>query len=968
MTADEQDNLHTILDEAVKGSTGLPDAEPRLGQRMLTGHLDTSMSARRHFAGKAPTGSGKALDVATPIPTPAGWTPMGDLHVGDIVFDERGHPEEVLSTSDIAEGHPCFAVTFADGSEIVADAEHLWTVVDLERLNGHVTVTTEGLSTVVGTPAVPVPRRGLIIEGAGWLHPPLRCGAEALGRGIADGRISSLEDDLGCLLRAPDAYRALVHDGMDQAAGQRVLSHRDLGGVATEVRPALTELLISVGRRPGPIVAALGGSFMPIVSVVEVPSRPVRCITVSSPSALYLAGPSMVATHNSISYLSPAMARAASGERTVISTQSLSLQAQIRDKDAPAVAQAVEDETGYRPSLAILKGWSNYACPLAAVDVSAEIRGAHIPLAAAAELATLRDSHSVHQDAPLAEWVLAQAIEGGSGDRATCPVPITDDQWGKVTVSSDECPGRKRCSMGSICLPGKARDAADAADVVVTNHSMLAIQAARAVPVVIGRSDARPFDHLVVDEAHTLASTVRSQGASVLGANRLVAAARRFESVMNDLNERRARSVVNDLFSLADQLDAELARHLGSEKVVKIGPDENPISQTAITIENVVDVMLEMIRLNRTGGGLFSRSDLKATRVQSRLTALRDDVRLAAGGEAGVARWIQLENTGASSPTGKRWTGASVLLSLVDVAGRLRRNLYTAQETPTGSGGDDSDTVAGPPVSVSAVSATISQPVVKEMGLDAVLTTYPSPFGDAFARSLLYVPRDVAGALLVTAPGRKRASMDIERHMSWALDHMATLVEANGGSALVLASTARAGRQYADALRQRSRGWAVHSTWQDGTKEQTISRWKDDHSSVLVGTRGLMTGVDAPGTTCTLVIVDRVPRSAPNPPDDERVAQLCRILGINQWEADRLVYVEDAAMLLEQAAGRLIRSANDGGVVAVLDPRLHRSYPATYNKASRERYLAALSEFPRTSNPEVAMGVIATNRSLSGVA
>lgn len=72
------------------------------------------------------TGSGKALDVSTPIPTPNGFVAMGDLKVGDLVFDETGQPTTVIGAYETEHDRPCYEVTFSDGSSIVADAEHLW--------------------------------------------------------------------------------------------------------------------------------------------------------------------------------------------------------------------------------------------------------------------------------------------------------------------------------------------------------------------------------------------------------------------------------------------------------------------------------------------------------------------------------------------------------------------------------------------------------------------------------------------------------------------------------------------------------------------------------------------------------------------------------------------------------------------------------------------------------------------------
>lgn len=71
---------------------------------------------------------GKALGLDTPIPTPSGWTRMGDIQIGDLVFGSDGSPVEVVAVSEVFEGHECFAVTFDDGESIVADAGHLWSV------------------------------------------------------------------------------------------------------------------------------------------------------------------------------------------------------------------------------------------------------------------------------------------------------------------------------------------------------------------------------------------------------------------------------------------------------------------------------------------------------------------------------------------------------------------------------------------------------------------------------------------------------------------------------------------------------------------------------------------------------------------------------------------------------------------------------------------------------------------------
>lgn len=71
-------------------------------------------------------GGGKALDIDTPLPTPTGWTTMGEVQVGDLLFDEQGRQCRVVGVTPLMKGRPCYRVRFSDGSELVADAEHGW--------------------------------------------------------------------------------------------------------------------------------------------------------------------------------------------------------------------------------------------------------------------------------------------------------------------------------------------------------------------------------------------------------------------------------------------------------------------------------------------------------------------------------------------------------------------------------------------------------------------------------------------------------------------------------------------------------------------------------------------------------------------------------------------------------------------------------------------------------------------------
>lgn len=115
----------------------LPGYEERPAQVTMAQRVADALESGQHLAVEASTGTGKALDVETPIPTPAGWKRMGDLVVGDTVFDEKGHPTRIIAAFDIMLDRPCYEVQFSDGSTIIADAEHQWasyTCTDRRRI------------------------------------------------------------------------------------------------------------------------------------------------------------------------------------------------------------------------------------------------------------------------------------------------------------------------------------------------------------------------------------------------------------------------------------------------------------------------------------------------------------------------------------------------------------------------------------------------------------------------------------------------------------------------------------------------------------------------------------------------------------------------------------------------------------------------------------------------------------------
>lgn len=745
----------------------------------------------------------------------------------------------------------------------------------------------------------------------------------------------------------------------------------------------------------------------------------------------------------SFSHLVPAAVMAVTaGERTVISTESLALQSQIIDKDAPTVCAATTSVLGSAPRVAVLKGWGNFACSLRATHSARTLLGKPDndtappdPVAALTDLARelptpppegagkkrrpgrvkVADTDTVDIDGavipradaiPLLRWALTAGAVHGSGDKNSYVGTVDEASWSTVSVSTSECVGVSQCPFGTVCRPDAARAAAAAADIVVTNHSMLGVQAASAAPVVIGSQRLGLFRHLIVDEAHRLPGVVREQGAAAVSGRRVTRIQRGLSALL-DGNDSLVKALLADGDVIKDAVDQSLAEQAATtpkkESVLRCSEGMDPLAATGDLLTGWLG------RVNKMVGSIITddqKTQIKKMRVTGAVTSLKADLTAVREHRDGVARWVEK----GSEPSSRfaRGTPASAKSTPVEVGGSLAFNVYSAevpgalvghpavpetdwlstaaqsvalasaaaeslQEPSTpGEEGEETTSSAGGPLgapryalSVAAMSATLPNGFGRDAGLHRPTRSYESPFDTAYGRSLLFVPRASAPedveALNGGWPGGK-VRLDTTRHTAWAASIIEALVQANNGSALILAATAAAGRSYADRLRAAGNGLPIHSQWDGGALRQITTEWRKDVGSVLVGTRSLMTGVDAPGETCSLVVIDRVPRAAGNPVDDARVEALTPAVG-DRWLADSLVYASDAALLLEQAAGRLIRSVGDSGMVAVLDPRLLKTGSFSYAARSRDTYLGALHRFEqKTADLDAALEFLRTGR------
>lgn len=659
------------------------------------------------------------------------------------------------------------------------------------------------------------------------------------------------------------------------------------------------------------------------------------------------------------------------GERWIISTESIGLQSQYSDKDGPVISEASEKTLGQPVVVEVLKGWSNYSCIMKARQTAMQM-GVKIPssesavvnVADAVARAKLRPqvevdgfSYDSSRMQPLVDWAIRQhSNESLHGDRGSFLGQATDFEWASVSVSPQECLGEAMCPLAAMCKPLASRERVAAADIVITNHSMLAVQAATGAPVVIGSAKLGPFHGIIVDEAHALPSIVRSQGQAQVSGRRVQSIMRSVSGILDD-RESRTHRWMEDGKGLVDYVDEELTAATAGEsaETVKIAEDTDPLAQSG-------DVLVEWLRRGAKAVSASTKSAemsllIRGKRVVSEIDNLVRDIGSVREHFVGTARWMEPARRQTPTERAARREWASAQSAPVQVGGMINRNLWNEVTK------DEEDEEVLRPLTVACLSATLPEGFARDVGMVITPKHYPSPFDQAYGNSMLYVPRAVDSADIeaLSAPNRwnpSRMGFDTGKHAEWAAAIAVKLIDANQGSALVLSATVKNGKLYAERAREHARGrWNVYSQW-DGENVRVItSRWREDKSSVMVGTRSLMTGVDAPGETNTLVIVDRAPRSGSNPVDDARVEMLTSIYDRNT--ADRFVYVSDATLLLEQAVGRLIRSMSDSGLAAILDPRMLNVGPFKYQKPVRTAYQKAFERFTnKTSNLEQAVNFL----------
>jgi len=272
-------------------------------------------------------------------------------------------------------------------------------------------------------------------------------------------------------------------------------------------------------------------------------------------SGQHLAVQAGTGTGKSLAYLIPAVRHALGQHGTVvISTATIALQRQLIERDLPRLSAALSELLGREPVFAILKGRRNYLC-LHKVHGSAPEEPEDSLFDARSVSAIGRQVTRLHESSATTD----------TGDRDELVPGVDDRAWRQVSVNARECIGAQKCPFGSQCFAEQARETAGEADIVVTNHALLAIDAMENYIVL------PEHDIVVIDEAHDLVDRVTSVASGELSAAAVEAAVRRCGRLVSEdltghlrdaaegLELALANTLAGRLDVLAEQLEVALA-------------------------------------------------------------------------------------------------------------------------------------------------------------------------------------------------------------------------------------------------------------------------------------------------------------------------------------------------------------------------------------------------------------------------
>ncbi len=606
-------------------------------------------------------------------------------------------------------------------------------------------------------------------------------------------------------------------------------------------------------------------------------------------------------TGKSLAYLVPALVH---GKKVLVATATLALQRQLVERDLPKIKPALEKELGRELTFAVYKGVGNYLC-LQKMNGTADDP----------EQEALLEIGSLEKEAKrLRDWA---EKPGSSGDKDDAP-EVDRRVWFANSVSGRECIGKDDCAFGSRCFSANAKAKAQMADVVVTNHTLLAIEIVDSHPILPER------DAIILDEAHEFMDRTTQAVTEELTAGRVERAAamakKHMPGKLTDSLKKAADKFAEAIADYADDVRSD---------PTKAGRLPDVPGQLEAPIRGLKDATSAVVAsINADSAIMDNDAMAERARVKGAVNEIQTICAKMLKPGAHQVMWFEPNFT-------------TLYLAPLSVSGVLQKKLLTQSPVIATSAtltiGKSFDAIAK---SIGFVVGG-NEDDIEEGEIDPAnvqMLDVGSPF-DFANQGMLYLPKHLP------EPGRDGPSKEV-------LTELGELIDAAGGRTLALFSSWRGVEMADEHLRKvlaeldipiitQKRGDSVGSL---------VERFASLPRSILLGTISLWQGIDVPGPSCTLVAIDRIPFPRPDEP----------VMAARAAEADeaggsgfRQVSLPRAALLLAQGTGRLIRSVDDRGVVAILDSRIvSKSYGSTL--------LNSMPPFWRTSDGVVVRNSLKT--------
>ncbi|MGI8651045.1 MAG: ATP-dependent DNA helicase [Rubrobacter sp.] len=602
-------------------------------------------------------------------------------------------------------------------------------------------------------------------------------------------------------------------------------------------------------------------------------------------------------TGKSLAYLAPAVL---AEKKLVVSTATIALQHQLITEDIPPLRRAVSEHLGYPEdegfTCAVMKGRRNFLCIQRHQETLRQ--------------GTIFDKAVIRN---LDRW----SAETGTGDREDLDFPVAAGTWAEIASDGEDC-SPASCSFREGCFYYAHRDRAMEADIIVVNHALLLANAATGGAI---------FDltdrHLVLDEAHRLEDVMadafgarvsygrvlyamrqakkKSEGATDAADGATLAAEVFFENLEDNPGLGWKSRVPDGYRSLTDALGS-VKRSLANDPKEEANNLAGMVGRLRTDLESFYMQPEESHAYSVTAG---------RSRVQSRepYPELRS--------------WLVDTEAAFREVVLPMFDGRGVILASATLAnGRGAgagdgKSAFSYARSRLGLG--DEKAVEVPVVGKDRRTKLVEKEVREHLGGEIF---------DYEGRCMIYLANDLP------SPGYG----ENDRFTQAAIRRTEELISLSRGRTLVLLSTRRALEELRGGLEVpyplRFQG--------DDSSGRLVAWLKGSVGGVLVGTKTFWEGIDVPGEAVSLVVMDRVPFPPPGDPVIRKLSEKADREG-RGWFMD--VSLPKAQISLRQGAGRLMRRADDRGVIAVLDPRVS-------GKGWGKHIVGSLPNAPVTSSRE----------------